>query len=79
MNIYKYRFQAKCPNGDITDSYNLVIESDKLIQVESILTECDGLEAYQEDIADRLYRVFEPRLLILRGNHFGVKVTTVRP
>lgn len=79
MNKYEFQHVAKCPNGVLNDTYSVVLESERTIQVESIL-KClkDAPDpTYQEDLADFLRNTLAAKTTVT-GFHFGVRVTCIR-
>jgi len=79
MNIYETMHRASCPNGNLTDTYQIKITSHDCIMVENIkdlLFKCEG-KIYQESLADYLRAQLGAKIEII-GWHHGVKVTCVR-
>jgi hypothetical protein len=79
MNIYEIMHRASCPNGKLTDTYQIKITSHSTIMVEQIqhlLQTCEG-EIYQEALADYLRAKLGAKIEIV-GWHYNVKVTCVR-
>jgi hypothetical protein len=78
MNIYTRTFVAMCPNNGATIIYTLRIETDKMIQVEHIVTATQMIgKGYHEVIADSLHAQFGG-LQVMRAHHHGVDIETVR-
>ena len=79
MNIYELNHIAKCPNGVLSDSYEITIKSSKTIMVEDILHELEKIEShiYQEDLATKLRSAIGAEISIV-GYHHGIKITTIR-
>lgn len=78
MNVYRYRFTAKCPNNRRTVEYSLVLHSQRMVMVEAIVKACSGLKAaYHEQIAERLYNEFGG-YQVISAHHQGVDVETQR-
>jgi hypothetical protein len=76
--IYKHQFVSQCPNNGLPIVYDLCIETDKMIQVEKIVTACGYLRnAYHEDIAKALANLFPGTHQSLRAMHHGVHIETV--
>lgn len=77
MNIYRTEFFAKCPANDIRITYALEIQTHRVIPVESILSEVEGIaKGFHEDIADRLMKLGGRQTLA--ADHHGVTITTLR-
>ena len=79
MNTYETEFFATCPVNQIRISYKLKIKTTKLIKVEEIITSIESITSgFHEEIADKLFAVFEGTQTLV-ANHHGVKITTIRP
>lgn len=77
MNIYRYVFNATCPNDGAVITYGLEIRRVQRIMVEDIIKQCERhKQGFQEDIAADLHECFggETRL---RATHQGVEILTV--
>lgn len=75
---YTHQFVSTCPNNGMPIIYDLRIETDKMIQVEKIVTACGFLrDAYHEDIAKGLADLFPGTHQSLRAMHHGVHIETV--
>ena len=78
MNIYQYQFSVICPNDNEKIVFDLNIESKKTIFVEHIKEFlAPRTVAFQEDLAEELYRKFAGRQTI-KAIHQGILVTTIR-
>ena len=79
MNIYELDFFAQCPNGNLADCYQIKIESQRTIMVESIHTALKflPLAIYQEDLATALRNVIGAKIIVT-GWHHGIKITSIR-
>lgn len=79
LNIYRHRFNVRCPNNDAVIAMELEIQSPYVIMVETIVEACAQLERdYHEDVADTLAERFPNALQILRAHHHGVDIETRR-
>lgn len=80
MNTYEVTYRAACPNGDLQDHYNVTIQTEQMLSVESILASLKALpgKAYQEDLATQLRNALGAPLT-MTGWHHGVKITCERP
>lgn len=78
MNIYTRKFVASCPNNGEPIIYTLRIETNRMIQVEHIVTATALIkEGFHEQIADQLFNRFGGRQM-LEAHHHGVDIETVR-
>ena len=79
MNRYELNHRAKCPNGNLVDTYAITIESAGRIMVEDITKTLKASPdpIFQEDLADHLRATLGARIVIV-GMHHGIKVTTIR-
>jgi len=79
MNIYEVDFFAQCPNGNLADYYQIRIESQRTIMVESIHSVLKSLPSaiYQEDLAAALRNVIGAKITVI-GWHHGIKITSIR-
>lgn len=77
-NIYRHKFYSACPNNSQVIAYDLEISTDKMVQVEHIVTAC-ALHAkdYHEAIADALHARFGG-YQVLKAHHHGVDIETQR-
>ena len=80
MNTYKLKHNAKCPNGDLVDLYEIRITSHDTIMVEDILLilKSAPIEIYQEDFATFL-RAKTGAHTVVTGWHHGIEITSERP
>lgn len=77
MNVYRYVFNATCPNDGATITYGLEIRRVQRIMVEEIIEACSRhTKGFQEDIAADLHEIFGGQVS-LRAQHQGVEVLTV--
>ena len=77
-NIYKHCFTARCPVNGKDISYSMTIESDDMIEVESIVSATDDLvEGYHEHFADELIYALGG-YQVIEASHHGVAITTIR-
>lgn len=79
MNIYETTHRAKCPNGELMDSYRITIRSQATIMVEDILrtlNEAPG-KIYQEDLATLLRAKLGAEVTV-EGSHHGIHITSTR-
>lgn len=77
-NTYHTKFRATCPNNGVAINYDLVVESRQTIMVEEIVSEVEAIgSGYHEVIADRLYRRFGGRQILV-AHHHGVDITSIR-
>ncbi len=79
MNRYELQHRAKCPNGNLVDTYEITIESTATIMVEDITKTLTAAPdpIFQEVLADYLRATLGARVVIV-GMHHGVKVTSTR-
>jgi hypothetical protein len=81
-NRYEIEVRAKCPvNPDDTDLYAFTIESETLIEVETIIAFFKanaGKEKFQETLTNACAVALGARVTST-GWHSGVKVTCVAP
>jgi hypothetical protein len=79
MNIYKITHRAECPNGGLTDIYQIILRSPYSIQVEHIIKTLQEMPAaiYQEDLATLLRSQLGVEVTVI-GNHHGVEITSIR-
>lgn len=79
MNIYELAFSAQCPNGNLTDHYQIKIESHQTVMVEVIHETLKQLPLaiYQEDIATALRNALGAKATVT-GWHHGIKITSIR-
>ncbi len=79
MNTYKIKHTAKCPNGDLVDSYDIALRSPFSIQVEYIIQTLENApkEIYQEDLADYLRSKIAAEITVM-GWHHGVQIISER-
>ena len=81
--MYKYtaKFTALCPNDKtIVDKYKCKIYSTKIIMVEDISKYLDDQKnnaIYQEDLTDKILKMFKCEKVVLVGMHLGVKIKSV--
>lgn len=75
MNTYETTHRAACPNGNLTDTYKVTIQSHDTIMVETIIqTLADApTPTYQEALADHLRNKLGCRVMV-EGWHYGIKV-----
>ena len=79
MNLYTYQFIAACPTNGEQIVYTLDITSEHMIHVEKIKTACAlHRHGYHEAIADSLADMFKNCLQVLKANHHGVQIETMR-
>lgn len=80
MNTYKLKHIAKCPNGELADSYEIRISSHETIMVEDILRilKSAPTEIYQEDLATFL-RAKTGAHTVVTGWHHGIEIISERP
>lgn len=74
---HEMNFARQCPvNERQQDIYHLKVETDRLIQVETILAAVEALpeKAYQEEITTHLAQKLMCRVTTI-GHHSGVKTT----
>lgn len=77
-NVYRHQFVCVCPNNDKPIIYDLMIETDAVIQVEHITTAAAlQKRAYHEAIADEFHARFGGRQT-LKAHHHGVDIETRR-
>ena len=79
MNKYTYEFRSKCPNNDDVILYKLVITTDQIIMVESLVEYLakNHSSSYHEAIANSLRDVF-PGSQYMSAKHHGVLIETWR-
>lgn len=79
MNIYQTTHKACCPNGDLSDTYEVTIKSQSTIMVEDILAALKSCpeKIYQEDFATYLRSKLGAEITVT-GWHHGIFVTTIR-
>lgn len=79
MNTYKIKHTAKCPNGDLVDSYDIALRSPFSIQIEYIIQTLENApkEIYQEDLADYLRSKIAAEITVM-GWHHGVQIISER-
>lgn len=78
MNQYTCQFVAACPNNDEPIIYQLVIQTDRTIMVEHIVTATKIIrKGFHEKIADGLHAQF-PGVQTLTAHHHGVDIKTTR-
>jgi hypothetical protein len=80
MNRYEFEAICLCPNGQLQDRYDCVIESRGIIQAERIVEWVKRIaneKLYQEDLADDLRNTFQAKVKIV-GDHFGITITCTR-
>ena len=70
---------AKCPNGELVDTYQITIRSQATIMVEYILRTLNETPAriYQEDLATLLRSKLGGEITVV-GWHHGIKITSTR-
>ena len=73
MNIYRYRFTAKCPADGQQIQYQLEIRTDDMIMAEDIVKHCNHADGYQEYIASKLKEKLGGSVK-LTGTHSGVEI-----
>lgn len=79
MNKYTTTFFAVCPNNGIRISYELTITTGRVIHVEDIVAEVETIKiGLHEDIADQLVATLGGAQ-VLKANHHGVHIETIRP
>ena len=77
-NIYRHQFVSLCPNNDKPIIYALMIEADRAIPVEHIVTAAAlHKRAFHEAIADELFEHFGGNQ-VLTAHHHGVDIETRR-
>ncbi len=78
MNIYRHKFTAQCPVNGQEVQYELTIETDSMVSVESITKGC-AFEApiFHEEIAGHSIKLFGGRQT-LKAHHHGVDIETRR-
>jgi hypothetical protein len=79
MNTYEITHVAKCPNGELVDTYQITIRSQATIMVEYILRTLNETPAriYQEDLATLLRSKLGGEVIVV-GWHHGIKITSTR-
>jgi len=79
MNIYRTTHRARCPNGELIDSYEITIRSDATIMVEDILRALKQAPPtiYQEDLATLLRAKLGAQVTV-EGSHHGIHITSTR-
>lgn len=78
-NIYETEFFASCPTNQIRVCYKLKIETHEIIKVEEIIAAVESIRVgFHEDIANKLFAVFEGRQTLV-ANHHSIIITTIRP
>ena len=78
-NTYELHVVCRCPVSDYIDMYQMSVESDEMIQVESILQVINAVrdeKAFQEDLCRRFSESLGKRVTLV-GWHSGVKVTSI--
>jgi len=79
MNLYKIKHTAKCPNGDLVDTYDIELRSPYSIQVEYIIQTLKDAptEIYQEDLATYIRSKIAAEVIVT-GWHHGVQIISTR-
>lgn len=78
VNEYRVDFQVACPNNKVPIRYRLRIRTSEAVMVERITEALASTkEAYHEDIADMMFRMFKGQQT-LRAYHHGVWIKTKR-
>lgn len=78
MNIYRHRFNARCPSNSAVIAYEIEIQSKQMILVEDITVTCAAFDAgYHEAMADTLFVRFGGQQT-MRAHHHGVDIETRR-
>jgi hypothetical protein len=79
MNTYELAFSAECPNGALTDCYQIIIRSHRTIMVESIHEALNRMpkSIFQEDLATCLRNMLGAEITVI-GWHHGIKITSQR-
>lgn len=78
VNIYRHKFVSVCPNNGKVIFYELKIETDKVIQVEHIVTAVKLHDkGFHEEIADSLHKQFGGKQTMV-AQHHGVDIETRR-
>jgi len=65
---YGLQVQCACPNDDLSDIYDVVVEAERTIEVEEII-------AFAASMADR--KMFQEDLTTLMARKLNAKVTSV--
>jgi hypothetical protein len=79
MNTYETTHRAACPNGKLTDTYDIKITSHNTLIVEDLMEILANSpkEIYQEDLADHLRAKLGAKVEVI-GWHYGIKITCIR-
>lgn len=79
MNQYTYEFKSKCPSNNQFIDYKLVIKTNEIILVESIVEYISKhhQSSYHEAIADDLIKMFSGEHYMIAFHH-GVLIETWR-
>lgn len=80
MNIYETTHRAKCPNGQLMDTYEITIRSAQTIYVEDIIAMLKSMPStiFQEDMATHIRATLGAETTVV-GWHHGIKITSFRP
>lgn len=77
--IYETEMTCTCPVDGSKDRYLVTLQSDVMIQVETLLKELkqfENMEDFQEGVTDALASKFNCRVTTI-GMHSGVKTTVI--
>lgn len=79
MNVYRFRFTAKCPANGAKIDYSVEIRASRLILAEDMnVWRKRQRYGYHELIADRLFAKFGGTQRITASHH-GIEIETLRP
>lgn len=79
MNKYTTNFFAVCPNNGIRIAYELTITTGCVLRAEDILAEVGEIKTgFHESIADQLIEAMGGSQ-VLKADHHGVRIETIRP
>jgi hypothetical protein len=79
MNTYQTTHRSICPNGDLMDTYRIIIRSRATIMVEDIIKALKEapVKIYQEDLATMLRTKLGAEVTV-EGWHHGIHITSTR-
>ncbi len=76
---HEIQIQCKCPTDDLLDLYDCIVECERVLKIEEIISAVEdlaGQKMFQEDLTVKLARQLNARVTTT-GWHFGTVKTTV--
>jgi NADPH-dependent 7-cyano-7-deazaguanine reductase QueF len=76
---YSLQVECACPNDDLSDIYDVVVEAERTIEVEKIIAFAESMRAekmFQENLTVLMARTLNAKVTSV-GWHYGVRTEVV--